>query len=79
MAKINVTVRLDSGLVGAADRYAGERRGWNRTTVVEAALEGFLEDVKGGVPDRPAAVPDFAPKVDWNARVTAQRERDKGR
>jgi len=48
-----ISVRLDPALVAWADEYAAGMRAWTRTTVIEAALESFREDVAGGVPDAP--------------------------
>jgi len=55
MPKEKISVRLDEGLLAWMDEYRVQRR-WDRTTVVEAALEALRGDAVGGVPDPPARV-----------------------
>jgi hypothetical protein len=54
MAKRRVDLMLEPLLVERVDAAAARLR-WSRTTFVTAALEGMLEDARGGVPDLPRA------------------------
>lgn len=52
MAKLPVPFRLDPEKLGRVDAYA-KARGRSRQTVLEQAVDNFLEDAEGGVPDLP--------------------------
>ena len=55
MSTQKISVRLDEEVLASIDRYRASRR-WSRTTVLEAALEAFLDDTTRGVPDPPATL-----------------------
>jgi hypothetical protein len=52
MARKVSSFRLDVELLARVDAYA-KSRGASQAQVIEAALEGFLAEAEGGVPDLP--------------------------
>lgn len=62
MAKKLKSYRLEEDLLARVGVYA-KSRGASETALVEAALEWFMAEAKGGVPDLPAEKPVYKPKA----------------
>jgi hypothetical protein len=54
VAKKVASFRLDEGLLERVAAYA-KSRGTSQAIVIEAAVQGFMEDAEGGVPDLPVS------------------------
>lgn len=72
MAKVQVSHRLDEGLLEWATVY-GESRGSSRAVVIEEALRSFRGLAEGGVPDLPAPAPIARPGVPGPRLVRASK------